>query len=132
MSVAISVGSAIPADPASGLDATRTSLIVEGLLTLSGDYGDGASNGDVLDFSGVCASDYAPKWVDIHQEPVAGNAPVIYNFLYGRGTTQANGVLIVTDFAGAQITPGAAYPAALTDDDPAPGIRFRAEFCKNV
>ncbi len=127
MSVEVSVGSAIPADPASGLDSTRTSIIVEGSLTLTGDY---VTFGDTLDFSGVCSSDYAPKApVLILQEPTAGNAPVIYTFLYARGTTQANGRLIVQDFAGAEI-PAAAYPAALLAATA--NIKFRAEFARNV
>ncbi len=126
MSVAVSVGSAIPADPAAGLDSTRTSLIVEGSLTLTGSY---VTFGDTLSFAGVCSSDYPPKFVQIYQEPTAGAAPVIYCFLYGRGTTQANGVLIVTDFAGAEI-PAATYPAALTAAGA--NIKFRAEFCRNV
>ncbi len=127
MSVAVSVGSAIPADPSNGLDSTRTSLIVHGSLTLTGSY---VTFGDTLDFSGVCSSDYAPKSpVLIFQEPTAGAAPVIYCFLYARGTTQANGLLIVTDFAGAEI-PAAAYPAALLAAGA--NIKFRAEFARNI
>jgi len=128
--VTVTINSAVNVDPSGGLDSTQNELIVDGLLTLSDNYGGGSTNGDTLDFSGfdLIKSQQPPRKVEIYQEPTAGEAPVIYAFLYGRGTTQANGVLIVTDFAGAQITPGAAYPAALTDDDPNPNIRFRAYF----
>ncbi len=132
MSVLVAVNSVIPADPGSGLDSTRNSMIVEGSLTLSGNYGGASTDGDTMDLSGFVASDYAPKRVRIFQEPTVGNPPVIYCFLYARGTDQSDGLLQVTDFAGAQISQGAAYPAALTDDDPAPGIRFEAWFVKNV
>ncbi len=130
MSVAVTIESAVAVDPSGGLDSTQNELIVDGLLTLSGNYGGASTNGDTLDFTGhdLIKSQQAPRKVEIYQEPTAGNAPVIYLFLYGRGTTQANGVLIVTDFAGVQITEGSGYPAALTDTDPAPNIRFRAYF----
>lgn len=130
--VTVTVASMIPADPGSGLDSQRDSLWVEGNLVLSGDYGGADTHGDTLDLTGFAASDYSPKNVWIYQEPTAGVAPVIYCFLYGRGTTPANGVLIVTDFAGAEITEGDPYPAALTNTDVPPNIRFIARFAKNV
>ncbi len=130
MAVEVTIESAVSVDPSGGLDSTQNELIVDGLLTLTADYGGGSTNGDTLDFTGhdLIKSQQAPRKVEIYQEPTAGEAPVIYNFLYARGTSQANGLLVVTDFAGAQITPGAGYPAALTDTDPAPNIRFRAYF----
>ncbi len=133
MSVAVKVTSAIPADPGSGLDSTRTSLWMEGTLTLTGNYGGASTHGDTMDLtSAFIASDYSPKNVWIYQEPTSGHAPVIYCFLYGRGTTPANGVLIVTDFAGVEITEGSGYPAALTNTDAPPNLRFIARFAKNV
>ena len=132
--VTVTVGSMIPADPGSGLDSSRNTLEVEGTLALSGTYGGASTHGDTMNLAGFCASDYAPKDVEVWQEPVAGVAPVAYVFLWGRGTTQANGVLIVQDFTGAEITEGAAYPDALlaNRDVPAPIVRFKASFAKNV
>lgn len=128
--VLVTQNSPIPQDPGVGLDVTQNGFIVTGLLTLSADYGAADSDGDTLDLTGLCPSGYGPRRVFIYQEPLEGNAPVIYNFLYGRGTDASDGRLVVTDFAGAQITQGAAYPAALTDDDPSPNIRFEATFVK--
>ena len=132
MAVQVVVGSMISADPGAGLDSTRDSLIVDGTLLLTGNYGEAAADGDIMDLSGLCASSYAPKWVRIYQEPTAGVAPVIYCFLWARGTTQANGKLVVTDFAGAQITEGDPYPGALTSTEVPPNIRFEAAFVKNI
>ncbi len=131
MSAVAALGSALLADPLNGQDSTQGSLWAEGTITLSGVYGGASTHGDTLDLTTLkVSSDYAPKAVQIYQEPTSGTAPVIYCFLYGRGTTQANGVLIVTDFAGAEITAAAAYPAALTAATA--NIRFRAEFAKNI
>ncbi len=132
MSAVATLGSAVLHDPRNGLDSTQDSLWAEGSITLSGVYGGASTHGDTLDLTGLVSSDYRPKYVEIYQEPTSGNAPVIYCFLYGRGTTQANGVIIVTDFAGAEITAAAAYPAALTSTATPPNIRFRAEFAKNI
>jgi len=130
MSVEVTINSAVAVDPSGGLDSTQNELIVDGLLTLSGNYGGASSNGDTIDFTGhdLIKTQQPPRKVEIYQEPTAGNAPVIYCFLFGRGTTQANGVLIVTDFAGVQITEGSPYPAALTSTDVPPNVRFRAYF----
>lgn len=129
MSVAVATSSAIAQNPAAGQDSTRTGLLVVGTLTLTGSY---VTYGDTMSLAGLCSSDYAPEWVRIWQEPTAGNAPVIYCFLWARGTTQANGRLIVTDFAGAEIA-ASAYPAALTATGAtAPGVRFEALFAKSI
>lgn len=130
MAVLVTVGSAIDADSGSGLDSSRDTLWVEGSLTLSGSYGTGSSHGDTMNLaSAFVASDYSPKSVSIYQEPAAGSAPLAYSFLYGRGTTPANGVLIVVDGSGVEITEGASYPGPLTDGAV---IRFIARFAKNI
>ncbi len=133
MSAVAALGSALLADPNNGIDSTNDSYWAEGTITLSGVYGGASTHGDTLDLTTLkIPSGYSPKYVEIYQEPTSGTAPVIYCFLYGRGTTQANGVLIVTDFAGAEITAAAAYPSALTSTATPPNIRFRAEFAKNI
>jgi hypothetical protein len=130
MAVEVIRESQIAADPAAGLDTTQNSFRVTGTLVLSANYGVAAANGDIMDLTAICSSGYAPRWVRVWQEPTAGNDPVIYCFLWARGTTQANGKLVVTDFAGVQIVEGDPYPAALVDDDPDPGIRFEACFAR--
>jgi len=128
MSVAVTINSAAALNPAAGIGSNQNELIVSGALTLSGNYGGASTHGDMMNLGTFdkIKSQQPPEKVEVYQEPTAGNAPVIYLFLYGRGTTQANGVLIVTDFAGVEITEGAAYPAALTD--PTANLRFRAYF----
>lgn len=130
MSVAVTINSIVPADPGGGIDFTQRQLIVEGSLTLSGNYGNRSpANGDTLSFAGFdfIKSQQPPLKVEIFQLPTSPNAPVHYAFLYGQGTTQANGVLIVIDTTtGLPLTDAAAYPAALTAATA--GIRFRAHF----
>lgn len=132
MSVAVAINSIVAVDPSGGIDSTQNELIVEGTLTLSGNYGDGSpANGDTLDFSGFdyIKSQEVPRHVEIFQAPTSPNAPVQYSFLYGYGTDQSNGVLIVIDTTtGLPLTDSAAYPAALTNTDTPPNIRFRAWF----
>lgn len=129
MSVAVAISSIVATDPSQGLDKTQNEQIVEGTLTLSGNYGGGATHGDTINFGQFANinSGQPPRKVDIFQVPTAGNAPVHYAFLYGQGTTQGNGVLIVVDTTtGLEITEGAAYPAALTAATA--NVRFRAFF----
>lgn len=132
MSVAVTIDSVVAVDPGAGIDFTQSSELVNGSLTLSGNYGNNSpANGDILDFTGFdkIKSQQIPQWVRIFQYPESPNAPVQYAFLYGRGTDQSNGVLIVIDTTtGLPITDAAAYPAALTSTDPSPNIRFEASF----
>ena len=132
MSVAVTIDSVVASDPGDGIDFTQSAELVSGTLTLTGNYGDGSpANGDILDFTGFdrIKSQQIPLWVFIFQYPESPNAPVAYSFLYGRGTDQSNGVLIVIDSTtGNPLTDSAAYPAALTDTDPSPNIRFLAAF----
>jgi len=130
MAATATLGSALLADPKNGLDSTQDSIWAEGPVVLTGNYGGASTHGDTLSLAGLVSSDYPPKFCEVYQEPTSGNAPIIYCFIYGRGTTAANGVLIVTDFAGVEITQGAAYPAALTAATA--NLRFRAEFAKNI
>ncbi len=132
MSVAVAINSIVASDPSGGLDSTQNELIVEGTLTLSGNYGDHSpANGDILDFTGFdyIKSQEIPRRVEIFQAPQSPNAPVHYSFLYGWGTDQSDGVLIVIDTTtGLPLTDAAAYPAALTNTDTPPNVRFKAWF----
>ena len=130
MSVAVTINSVVNLDPSGGLDNTQNELIVDGALTLSGNYGNlSPANGDTIDFTGfdLIKSQQPPRKVDIFQLPDAGIAPVPYTFLYGQGDGQDDGVLIVIHTTtGLPITDAAAYPAALTAAGA--NIRFRAWF----
>jgi hypothetical protein len=129
MSVAVTINSIIPHDPGAGIDKTQSALIVEGALTLSGNYG-GASpaHGDVIDFSDArVTSSSIPRRVEIFQYKAAGVMPAHYSFLYAYGTDQSDGELTVIDTTtGLELTQGNAYPGQLTAADA--GIRFRATF----
>jgi hypothetical protein len=132
MSVAVTINSVVANDPGVGIDFTQSTELVSGSLTLSGNYGDlSPANGDTLDFTGFdrIKSQQIPLWVRVFQYPTSPNAPVQYSFLYGHGTDQSNGVLIVIDTTtGLPLTDAAAYPAALTNTDTPPNIRFEACF----
>ena len=115
MSVAIALSS-VAGDPANGLDATRTSLIVFGTLTLSANYGGAATHGDTVDFTKLgISTDFTPKFVSINEQVAAGSAGSGYLYNFNYGTTLANGVLNIkgsTNAAGqggTEITEGGAY-----------------------
>ena len=132
MAVAVTINSVVASDPGSGIDFTQNTELVSGMLTLSGNYGNHSpANGDTLDFTGQdkIKSQQIPLWVRIFQYPASPNAPVHYSFLYGYGSDQSDGVLIVIDTTtGLPLTDAAAYPAALTNTDTPPNIRFEAAF----
>ena len=130
--VVVNINSIVPADPGAGYDDTKAKVIVDGSLTLSGNYGNGSpANGDPMSFGGfdLLKSQQKPNWVRIFQVPTSPNAPVHYSFLYGQGTSMLNGVLIVIDTTtGLPLVDASAYPAALTNTDTPPNIRFEAGF----
>ncbi len=133
MSVAVAVSSPVAADPASGLDNTRTRQIVTGTLTLSGNYGGASTHGDTVNFaSPFIQSDYPPTWVEVHADQGAGNSPSLigYSFRYFAGTTQGNGVLVIGQ-TGAELAEGSAYSSASPSLNGAV-LQFRAEFAKMV
>jgi hypothetical protein len=124
MAVAVAVDPTITPNP---IDKTQQEFIVDGTLVLSGNYGGASSHGDTMNLAGVCPSTSLPTKVDVYQRPTSGNAPVLFDFVYGQGTTQANGVLIVISKAtAAELVEAAAYDAALTAATA--NIRFRAWF----
>lgn len=125
---------AVSISAVTNVDATQNQLIVDGALTLSGNYGGADTHGDTLSFAGFdeIKSSSVPTRVEIFEAPTAGNAPTGYSFVFAPGTTQANGVLQVLQGAAAisepqaEITAAAAYPAALTAATA--NIKFRAWF----
>lgn len=135
--VAVTIDSIIEGDPGDGINANQSALIVEGGLTLSGNYGWGSPvvDGDIIDWTASpnaarLTSGRAPRNILIFQAPDAADDPVSYGFLYGYGTGQNDGVLKVIDLTTGSAIATGAYPAALTT--PAPVIRYRAEFPKFI
>ncbi len=140
MAVAVTIDSVIPGDPGDGINANQSALIVEGSLVLSGSYGWGSPvvDGDIIDWTtspdiARLTSGKGPRNIFIYQEPDAAEDPLPYAFLYGRGTGQNDGVLKILNLAssGAPLSTGS-YPSPLTDTDPSPNIRYRAEFPKFI
>lgn len=123
--------------PLNVFDATLNEYIVDGFITLSANYGTAASHGDVFDFTSVAPSEsfggQVPNSVDMFEEPVvtAGVSTVAtgFEFLYSRGTTQANGQLQILSSTGTEITPGAAY-SSQSPSLAAAVIRFKAFFAR--
>lgn len=115
------------------IDDTKQQFIIDGTLTLTGNYGGASTHGDTISFGlqDQIKSQQVPNMVVIYEVPTAGNAPTGYTYLYGQGTTMANGVLIVLQTGTAsnpqvEITANSAYPAALTAATA--NLRFRAWF----
>lgn len=137
--VTVAISSIVNADPSAGLDRTRTRQIVEGTLTLSGNYGTGSSHGDTVNFAQFdqIKSDYPPVWVEVKEDQGAGNAPLGFKYNYATGTTQGNGVLQITGGAagsgqgGAEITEGGAY-SGTTPSLNNVVLRFRSAFAWGV
>lgn len=116
-SFAAGAGSQVP-------DTTQKEIIVDGTITLTGNYGGAASHGDALSFASL-ASEFsiggqAPTRVEIFERPVAGVAPTGYMYTYCPGPTlaaptQAGGVLGIlgtgaaSGQGGTELTQGSAY-----------------------
>jgi hypothetical protein len=91
-------------------DTTQATQIVRGTITLSGNYGGGATNGDTLSFAAMPnnPTNAVPLRVFIYEQPAAGTAPGGWRAIFCPGTTIANGV--VAFFNGtSQLTQGNAY-----------------------
>jgi hypothetical protein len=133
--IAVQITSIVADDPSGGLDRTRTRMIVEGTLTLSGNYGTGSSHGDTVNFAQFdqIKSGQPPVWVEVHENQGAGSAALGYTYIYQNGATQGNGVLTILGGAaasgqgGAEITQGSAY-SGFTPSLNGAVLRFRAAF----
>lgn len=139
MSVAVAISS-IANDSSGGLDATQNEEIVDGTLTLSGNYGVANGHGDIVNFANdLIKSTGLPRQVEIFEDQGAGNAPLGYQFAYNHGTDLTNGKLVVlgTPASGGattgatEFTQGSAYGGG-TPSLSAAVLRFRAYFPKLV
>lgn len=110
------------------VDSTQNENIVEGVLTLTGNYGGASSHGDVFSLQGdFNKSGSLPIQVDIYEVAPAGAAGSGNNYFYMQGTTQANGALQVWTPAGAEYTEALAYgvpPFGIVGF----ALKFRAHF----
>ncbi len=104
---------ATPRDKWGNTDNTNNHFVVNFTVALTGNYGGGATHGDTLDLSKMPVSSRGvPFWVELHERPPAGTAPTGYTYTYCPGTTQANGVLAITN-GTAEYTQGSAYSSGL-------------------
>lgn len=91
-------------------------VTVKLLLTLSANYGGGATHGDTLSFATInnpeIPSSAVPISVYVFEEPPAGTAPNGYGLTYCPGTMRDNGVVYMAATpGGAEYTQGSAYDA---------------------
>lgn len=112
-------------------DTTQNEIVVDGTLTLTGNYGGGSTHGDTLNLSGLdIKSGSVPTRVAIWEAPAAGTSATGYSYNFSPGTTQANGVMQVfgtgasSGAAGTEYTQGSAYSAPLL----AAVVKFKAWF----
>ena len=111
-------------------DITEKQLFIDFTVTLTGNYGGGATHGDTLNLQSLgdaLKSTQLPTWVEFEEFPAAGTAPTGYLFGFAVGTTQANGLLTIFNNL-AELTQGSAYSAGLL----AAVIRGRAWFPKEI
>ena len=130
MAVAITITGVVPANGAgyttlnNPSDRTQGEIIVDCLLTLSGNYGTASSHGDPVDFTKVnppfSFGDQAPADWSIKELLVQGTAPFgfMYNYLPGptlAAPTQAGGILQIVGTGaasgqgGTELTQASAY-----------------------
>lgn len=95
---------------ATNTDSTQNTFVVDGVVTLTGNYGGAASHGDTFDLSQLGIATSGPAiTVDFDEQSPAGAAPSGNVFRYMPGTTLANGVLSVFSGAGVEYTQASAY-----------------------
>ena len=135
----------VPVTPASAvLDATLSEVIVQGIITFSGNYGVANGHGDILDFTSVAPPEsfgsVAPSHVEVFEMPQAGVAPTGYDFVYCPGPTlaaptQQGGKLAImatgaaSGQGGTELTNGSAY-STFTPSLNGVIIGFKAWFAK--
>lgn len=118
------------------IDFTAASFIVNGTITVSGNYGGASTHGDTLAFQGVgidIPSGAIPFPVNIQEQPAAGTSQTGWRYVFNPGTTPLNGVVQVfgngTSGQGQlEYTQAAAYAIA-TPAVPAT-LYFSATFAK--
>ncbi len=94
-------------------DVTNREVIVYFTVPLTGNYGGGATHGDVLNLTqlqDLLKSSQLPLQVELWEAPPAGTAPSGYGYVFAPGTTQANGQLVVLAGPAALSGPASEYP----------------------
>lgn len=136
-SFAAGAGSQVP-------DTTQKEIIVDGTITLSGNYGAASGHGDPLDFTAPAyefsIGGQAPTRVEVFERPVAGVAPTGYSYVYCPGPnlaapTQAGGKLAImgtgaaSGQGGTELTNASAY-SSFTPSLNGIVLGFRAWFAR--
>jgi hypothetical protein len=87
-------------------DVTDREELVQFTLTFSGNYPPG---GDTLSFANTnkIQSRRPPVRVEVYEEPIAPQISVGDNFVFAKGTTQANGLLQINTASGVPFATGA-------------------------
>jgi hypothetical protein len=109
---------------------TKDRFIVDGTVTLSGNYGTSGGalpHGDTLSLSGLCQSNTVPTKVMLWSTVPIGDAPLDDTYHFLPGTTQLNGVVQIA-LAGTEYTPGTAYSGASPTNVTGYVLHFQAEF----
>lgn len=143
MAVAVAIISSAATDPSGGVDHTRTRVVVEGTLTLTGNYGTATSHGDIVNFNNLSQvkTGSLPTWVEIQENqasasPGTANPPLGFKYSYVQGTNLSNGLLQITGGAvagagGGEIAQGGAYSATTPSLNNAV-LRYKAWFPHGV
>lgn len=139
MSVAVTIASPNLQDTSDGLDQTLNEWVIEGALTLTGNYGGAATHGDTISWSGLdlVKATLPPRRMEIFESQAAGTAPLGYSYTYSPGTTRDAGVLTITGGAassgqgGTEITEGSAY-STFTPSLNNAVLRYRAFFSRYI
>ena len=86
-------------------DATKAEGIYIGTLTFSGSY---ATGGDTLSFAVQGVLGYAaPLRVEVYEQPNTTQTATGYQFVYCKGSNDANGKLQIFSTQGTQLSAGA-------------------------
>jgi len=112
------------------VDHTKNKLIVDGTITLAGNYGTAGGllpHGDTLDLSHLGINSHRLGEVHLYSTVTRGSAPQYDYYHYNPGTDISNGVVQVI-VAGAEMAPGAAYAATAPTNAAGYVLWFRAEF----
>ncbi len=112
------------------VDHTKNKIIVDGTITLTGNYGTSGGalpHGDLLDLSHLGIESNRIGEVHAYSTVTQGSAPQYDYYHYNPGTDPSNGVLQII-VGGAEMAPAAAYASTAPTNAAGYTLWFRAEF----
>ena len=112
------------------VDHTKNKIIVDGTVTLTGNYGTAGGalpHGDTLDLSNLGIPSNRVGAVYLWASKTQGAAPLFDFYVYNPGTNISNGVVQII-VGAAEMTPGAAYAATTPTNQAGMVLFFQAEF----